>query len=232
VAVHTVSRRKGSRGISTQLELYRSGNAKLVRQVTRALSDEEIRIRNLDLLLRRYVVKKHRASRLHYDFRLEWNGVLLSWAMPVGPSLCPLHHPEAIQMEDHRPKYWDFEGVIAQGKPGAGPMIVWDCGTWRPQTQDFDVDAGLQNGALQFTLFGKKLMGNWVLTRIERRRDRDGNPMWELVKEADEFARDSNAVSILKEQPDSALNGKSLEKVEREWNEGKSKADTGPSLFD
>ena len=113
-----------------------------------------------------FCVQKHLASHLHYDFRLEWNGVLLSWAVPKGPSINPADKRLAMQTEDHPFDYGTFEGVIPEGY-GAGIVMLWDRGTWTPENDD--VDAALRKGDLKFTLDGFKLKGSWVLIRTEGR---------------------------------------------------------------
>ena len=133
----------------------------------------------------KYVIQKHRATQLHYDFRLEWNGVLLSWAVPKGPSLDPAVKRLAMQVEDHPIDYADFEGVIPEGEYGGGTVMVWDQGTWTPD--DPDVDSSLRKGELKFTLQGAKLMGSWVLVRTHgygQRADRS----WLLIKHRDSYA--------------------------------------------
>ena len=110
-----------------------------------------------------YVVQKHMSSHLHYDFRLEWRGLLLSWVVPKGPSLNPAVRRLAMQTEDHPVEYADFEGVIPAGQYGSGTVMLWDRGTWQPENAD--VDASLQKGEIKFTLRGKKLQGSWVLVR-------------------------------------------------------------------
>ncbi len=136
----------------------------------------------------RYVIQKHQASHLHYDFRLEWDGVLLSWAVPKGPSLDPSTKRLAMRVEDHPVEYSGFEGTIPEGEYGAGTVMVWDTGTWRPE--DPDVEAALRRGDLKFTLRGKKLRGSWVLVRT-RGFPRGGSSKresWLLIKHRDQFA--------------------------------------------
>src|SRR5438270_12755125 len=113
-----------------------------------------------------FCVQKHLASHLHYDFRLEHDGVLLSWAVPKGPSLNPADKRLAMRVEDHPLDYGDFEGVIPEGY-GAGIVMLWDRGTWEPEVGD--VDGALQKGDLKFTLNGYKLKGSWVLVRTSGR---------------------------------------------------------------
>jgi bifunctional non-homologous end joining protein LigD len=135
-----------------------------------------------------FCVQKHLASHLHYDFRLEWNGVLLSWAVPKGPSLNPADKRLAMQTEDHPYDYGMFEGVIPEGY-GAGIVMLWDYGTWRPESDD--VDAALRKGDLKFTLEGFKLKGSWVLVRTGGRYPgRSGGPdrSWLLIKHRDDWA--------------------------------------------
>jgi bifunctional non-homologous end joining protein LigD len=131
-----------------------------------------------------YVIQKHQASHLHYDFRLEWRGVLLSWAIPKGPSLDPSVKRLAAQVEDHPVEYGAFEGVIPEGEYGGGTVMLWDRGTWAPEVPD--VDAALRKGELKFTLSGHKLRGSWVLVRTKL--GRAGKPQWLLIKHRDEFA--------------------------------------------
>src|SRR3984885_4267604 len=132
-----------------------------------------------------YVIQKHRATQLHYDFRLEWNGTLLSWAVPKGPSLDPAVKRLAMQVEDHPIDYANFEGVIPEGEYGGGTVMVWDKGTWEPEVED--VDAALQKGDLKFALHGEKLKGSWVLVRT-RGYGRSSDKSWLLIKHRDQFA--------------------------------------------
>ena len=135
-----------------------------------------------------FCVQKHLASHLHYDFRLEWNGVLLSWAVPKGPSLNPADKRLAMHVEDHPIDYGTFEGVIPEGY-GAGIVMLWDRGTWEPESDD--VDAALKKGDLKFQLNGFKLKGSWVLVRTGGRYGaRGGDPArsWLLIKHRDDWA--------------------------------------------
>jgi len=132
-----------------------------------------------------YVVQKHRATNLHYDFRLEWHGTLLSWAIPKGPSPNPSVKRLAMQVEDHPIDYAGFEGVIPEGEYGGGTVMVWDKGTWEPEVEE--VDAALQKGELKFRLHGKKLKGSWVLVRT-RGYGRSSVKSWLLIKHRDQFA--------------------------------------------
>src|SRR3954465_4672897 len=136
-----------------------------------------------------FCVQKHLASHLHYDFRLEWKGVLLSWAVPKGPSLDPKTKRLAMHVEDHPIEYGTFEGVIPEGY-GAGIVMLWDEGTWTPEVED--VDAALKKGDLKLTLDGFKLKGSWVLvrTRAWGKNARDDGRNWLLIKHRDEWAGD------------------------------------------
>src|SRR5215204_6706272 len=134
-----------------------------------------------------FCVQKHLASHLHYDFRLEHDGVLLSWAVPKGPSLDPAIKRLAMHVEDHPIEYGEFEGVIPSGY-GAGIVMLWDRGTWTPEVDD--VDAALKKGDLKFTLDGYKLKGSWVLVRTSGGYGGDGARSWLLIKHRDEWAGD------------------------------------------
>lgn len=144
-----------------------------------------------------FVIQKHDATRLHYDFRLELDGVLLSWAVPKGPSLDPATKRMAVRTEDHPRAYAGFEGRIPAGLYGAGEVIVWDKGTWTPQG---DPHAGLEAGKLRFTLQGLKLHGEWELVRT---RPRGKQEQWLLFKRRDEHARSQAELDITLAQPDS-----------------------------
>ncbi len=134
-----------------------------------------------------FCVQKHLASHLHYDLRLERNGVLLSWAVPKGPSLDPSTKRLAMAVEEHPIEYGTFEGVIPSGY-GAGIVMLWDVGTWIPEVDD--VDAALKKGDLKFTLTGYKLKGSWVLVRTKGKWAGGGDRSWLLIKHRDEWAGD------------------------------------------
>jgi bifunctional non-homologous end joining protein LigD len=158
-----------------------------------------------------YVIQKHQASQLHYDFRLEWRGVLLSWAIPKGPSLDPSVKRLAAQVEDHPVEYGGFEGMIAEGEYGAGTVLLWDRGTWTPD--DPDVDASLKKGELKFSLQGHKLRGSWVLVRTKFGRPdkrRSDKPQWLLIKHRDRYASTGD---ILVEKPRSVLSKRLLDEI-------------------
>src|SRR5947209_6880214 len=158
-----------------------------------------------------FCVQKHLASHLHYDFRLEYKGVLLSWAVPKGPSLDPKVKRLAMHVEDHPIEYGTFEGVIPEGY-GAGIVMLWDVGTWKPEVPD--VDAALKKGDLKFTLDGYKLKGSWVLVRTGGRGPGGyggGDARsWLLIKHKDEWAGD---VDITTFAPLSVKSGGDFENI-------------------
>jgi bifunctional non-homologous end joining protein LigD len=157
-----------------------------------------------------YVIQKHRASRLHYDFRLEWKGVLLSWAIPKGPSLDPSVKRLAMQVEDHPVEYGDFEGVIPAGQYGGGTVMLWDRGTWSPEVAD--VDEALRKGDLKFTLHGKKLGGSWALVRT-RGYGGSSKTSWLLIKHRGAFA---STKDITEQKPRSVLTRRLLAGIARD----------------
>ncbi len=159
-----------------------------------------------------YVIQKHAARRLHYDFRLELNGVLKSWAVPEGPSLVPGKKRLAVHVEDHPLEYGDFEGVIPEGEYGAGTVMVWDRGTWTPE---FDPEFGYRKGHLKFQLNGEKLKGAWHLVRMAR-KPREKQEAWLLFKSDDEAARPAEAPDILEDMPRSAATGRDIDEIARE----------------
>ncbi len=161
-----------------------------------------------------FVIQKHDASRLHYDFRLEVDGVLKSWAVPKGPSTDPREKRLAVPTEDHPLEYADFEGVIPEGEYGGGTVMVWDTGSYRNITEKKGevIPAGeaLAHGHLKVWLEGKKLQGGYALTRFKTGKDE----AWLLVKMDDEKA-DARRDPVSTE-PDSALSGRSLEEIRAE----------------
>jgi len=156
-----------------------------------------------------FVVQKHDARRLHYDFRLALDGVLKSWAVTRGPSLFPGEKRLAVAVEDHPLEYADFEGTIAKGEYGGGSVIVWDRGAWTPIG---DPHAGLKKGHLEFELNGEKLHGRWHLVRM-RGKPREKRENWLLIKGEDEFARSQEDPDILEERPESAKTGRSIDQL-------------------
>jgi bifunctional non-homologous end joining protein LigD len=156
----------------------------------------------------RFVVHKHSATADHYDLRLEHDGVLLSWAVPRGPSLNPADKRLAVHTEDHPIEYIDFEGVIPEGEYGGGPMIVWDTGDWAPME---DVDAGLRKGGFKFRLWGEKLKGGWMLTKLKGRPGDNDKENWLLFKEHDPAV--DTETDILAERPESVKSGLTTEQL-------------------
>src|SRR5271163_3721853 len=142
---------------------------------------------------RRFVIQKHDATRLHYDFRLEFDGVFKSWAVTRGPSLDPHDKRLAVEVEDHPLDYGDFEGTIPAGQYGGGTVQLWDRGYWESD----DPERGFKKGDLKFTLHGDKLHGSWVLVRMRHDRNGGKRTNWLLIKHRDEFAREGEANSIL-----------------------------------
>jgi bifunctional non-homologous end joining protein LigD len=178
-----------------------------------------------------FVVQKHAARQLHYDFRLEWNGVLKSWAVAKGPSYFPGNKRLAVHVEDHPLEYGRFEGTIPKGQYGGGAVMVWDIGTWTPLG---DAERGLGEGHLKFELKGKKLKGTWALVRMHGRADRSGRENWLLIKERDEFAREESDPAVVEEAPDSALTGRSIDQIAvsrgKVWNSSRAKPEKGGSV--
>src|SRR5918911_1060948 len=143
----------------------------------------------------RFVIQKHAASHLHFDLRLELDGVMKSWAVPKGPSMDPSVKRLAMQVEDHPIDYNTFEGTIPKGQYGGGTVMIWDRGRWFPQG---DARAGMKKGHLDFRLEGEKLRGNWHLVRMRKREGERQDP-WLLIKATDEAARSADDPDILEE---------------------------------
>jgi bifunctional non-homologous end joining protein LigD len=148
-----------------------------------------------------FVIQKHWASRLHYDFRLELDGTMKSWAVPKGPSYDPRDKRMAVHVEDHPISYSSFEGTIPEKQYGAGKVIIWDKGTWEPLD---DPHKGYESGNLKFELHGHKMHGKWVLVRMKGKGEKQ--EPWLLIKEKDEFARPASEFSVIDEMPDSVKN--------------------------
>ena len=204
----TEYRRKRRFGVTSEPAGGRSASGKRARKLT-------------------YVIQKHRASHLHYDFRLEWNGVLLSWAVPKGPSLDPAVKRMAMPTEDHPLEYAKFEGIIPEGEYGGGTVMIWDEGTWVPEVPD--VDAALKKGDLKFTLKGKKLQGSWVLVRI-RPRPGESRASWLLIKHRDAFA---SSEDVTEKEPRSVVSNRILVEIARDEGGNLEKAASGdpPALL-
>jgi bifunctional non-homologous end joining protein LigD len=169
----------------------------------------------------RFVVQKHDATRLHYDFRLEMDGVLKSWAVPKGPSLDPGDKRLAMQVEDHPVSYFDFEGIIPEDNYGAGTVMVWDVGTWQPLSPvpvnakyvpgtDAEAAAMLAKGDLKFRLKGKKLNGDFALIKMRGRRPGSKGNEWLLIKKHDDAAVEGYDID---EYDESVLSKRSLAEI-------------------
>ncbi len=165
---------------------------------------------------RLFVVQKHRATQLHYDFRLEVDGVLKSWAVPKGPSLDPAVRRLAMQVEDHPVDYAKFEGVIPEGEYGGGTVMVWDYGTYEPENSD-NVGDALRKGELKFSLNGKKLKGSWVLVRTRERQ-------WLLMKHRDYYTTEEDVTEVA---PVSILTRRTLAEIAEDEGGNVKKAATG-----
>jgi bifunctional non-homologous end joining protein LigD len=169
----------------------------------------------------RFVVQKHDATRLHYDFRLELDGVLKSWAVPKGPSLDPGDKRLAMEVEDHPVSYFDFEGIIPEGNYGAGAVMVWDVGTWQPLSPlpvngkyvpgtDEEARQMLAKGDLKFRLEGKKLKGDFALIKMRGRRPGSKGNEWLLIKKHDDSAVEGYDIDGA---DDSVLSGRSMAQI-------------------
>lgn len=156
-----------------------------------------------------FVVQKHRASALHYDLRLEWKGVMLSWAVPKGPSYDPKVKRMAMQVEDHPIEYNKFEGIIPEGEYGGGTVMIWDQGIWVPESPD--VDAALAKGDLKFSFEGKKLLGSWVLVRTSR--PGQAKAAWLLIKHKDSYMSEQDVTTLF---PRSVVSNRLLIEIARD----------------
>lgn len=174
-----------------------------------------------------FVIQKHAASHLHYDFRLGWNGVLKSWAVTKGPSYYPGDKRLAMEVEDHPMEYGGFEGIIPKGQYGGGTVMLWDRGTWEPHV---DVNEGLRKGSLKFAMHGEKMRGNWALVRMHPRPgQRADKPAWLLIKEHDEFERAQDETPITEEAQKSVLTRRDMDAIaraeDRVWQSNRGAAD-------
>lgn len=159
----------------------------------------------------RFVIQKHDATRLHYDLRLELDGVFKSWAVIKGPSLDPQDKRLAVEVEDHPLDYGDFEGTIPEGQYGGGTVQLWDRGYWEPEGA-MPPEQALEKGDLKFTLDGKRLHGSFVLVRIKHDRNGGKRTNWLLIKHRDKYATDGNGDAVLA-QDRSVASGRSMEKI-------------------
>jgi bifunctional non-homologous end joining protein LigD len=158
-----------------------------------------------------YLIQKHAARRLHFDFRLEHDGAFLSWAVPKGPSYDTADKRLAVRTEDHPIEYGKFEGTIPEGEYGAGTVMLWDRGTWQPEG---DVDEGLAKGKLAFELFGERLKGKWALVRLRASKRDKGKENWLLIKERDELAR-AEKRPVVERELRSVKTGRTMEEIAR-----------------
>ena len=199
-----VSKRKKAAGppsssglVDEQLARYRamrdfSKTAEPSGQTTSAASTESLP----------FVIQKHAATRLHYDFRLGLHGVLKSWAVTKGPSYVPGDKRLAVQVEDHPMEYGGFEGTIPKGQYGGGTVMLWDEGTWEPLG---NADEALAKGNLKFVLHGQKLHGKWVLVRMGGKAANEAKPNWLLIKEHDQYEQTADEEPITEKAPNSVL---------------------------
>lgn len=157
-----------------------------------------------------FVIQKHAARRTHFDFRLEHDGVLKSWAVTKGPSLDPSQKRLAVRTEDHPLDYGGFEGVIPKGEYGGGPVMLWDEGSWEPIG---DVDEGLAKGDLKFRLHGQRLKGDWVLVRMKKDRSGGTRENWLLIKKRDEHAGDGDEPTA--DYDTSVRSGRTMDEIEK-----------------
>jgi DNA ligase D-like protein (predicted 3'-phosphoesterase) len=161
-----------------------------------------------------YVIQKHKATNLHYDLRLELNGVLKSWAIPKGPATDPSQRKLAVPTEDHPIEYADFEGIIPEGEYGAGTVIVWDKGIYRNLKNNILLEEAYNEGKLEIFIDGKKLKGAYVLLRTGKKQDK--NQQWLLIKMKDKYA-DARRNPV-KTEPESVISGKKIEDIKKDSN--------------
>jgi bifunctional non-homologous end joining protein LigD len=171
----------------------------------------------------RFVIQKHEATRLHYDFRLELDGVFKSWAVTKGPSLDPADRRLAVEVEDHPLDYGDFEGTIPQGQYGGGTVMLWDRGYWEPEG---DPHEGLRKGDLKFSLDGERLKGSWVLVRMKR-REREKRDNWLLIKHHDGWSLEDHGGELVESEVTSVASGREMDQIAAGKGKGPTKFMTG-----
>ncbi len=180
----------------------------------------------------RFVIQRHAATRLHYDLRLELDGVYLSWAVTRTPSLDPAVKRLAVQVEDHPIEYGTFEGIIPKGQYGGGTVQLWDNGTWRPLSDHPQED--LEKGHIKFEMRGKRMKGRWVLVRMKDRPEDRGRHNWLLIKEIDDEAKRGDAGDALAKEVTSVKSGRTLDEIalstRKVWNSNQSVADNVKAL--
>src|SRR5215470_9996423 len=159
----------------------------------------------------RYVIQKHAATRLHYDFRLELDGVFKSWAVTRGPSNDPADKRLAVEVEDHPLEYGDFEGIIPKGQYGGGTVQLWDRGYWEPEG-DKSPEAMMKKGDFKFVLDGERLHGSWVLVRMKFDRNGGKRTNWLLIKHRDKYAKEGGAEKLMA-QVTSIASGRKMEQI-------------------
>jgi bifunctional non-homologous end joining protein LigD len=208
------TRRKPSDLVDAQLDLYRSmRDFAITSEPSGKAAAKAARLKQLNSGPLPFVIQKHAATRLHYDFRLGWNGVLKSWAVAKGPSYVTSDKRLAVQVEDHPIDYGGFEGIIPKGQYGGGTVMLWDTGTWEPQPGHNDVDEGLRTGSLKFILHGTKMKGKWALIRMGGKAANEKKSNWLLIKEHDDYERSPSDPAITEEKSNSVLTKRSLEQI-------------------
>src|SRR5881394_2471822 len=159
----------------------------------------------------RFVIQKHAATRLHYDFRLELDGTFKSWAVTKGPSMDPADRRLAVEVEDHPLDYGDFEGTIPKGQYGGGTVMLWDRGYWEPENGG-DPHEGLKKGDLKIVLDGERLKGSFVLVRMKR-REREKHDNWLLIKHHDGWALEGEGDALVQGETTSVASGRTMEEI-------------------
>ena len=172
----------------------------------------------------RYLIQKHAATRLHYDFRLEWEGVLWSWAVTRGPSLDPADKRLAVHTEDHPIEYGDFEGTIPHGEYGGGTVMLWDTGTWEPLPQkNSDIGRDYARGKIHFLLHGERLKGEWILLKMKGRAAQGKHENWLLIKAEDQFAKHGKGNHAIQTHTTSVITKRGFDEIKAgalEWKSG------------